>query len=889
MWRSLQYALSFLAVFALVGQTSLPVLAQQAATGQTEARFAFIIGNDDYEGAPLKTAANDAGLIAETLRSTGFDITGARNLDQDTLRASFREFVRKVEAAGPNTVSAIYLSGYGVQVEGENYLVPANTNIARDSDVILNGVRLSDFTRALAAVPSRAHLVMFDLAYDSPFAKQGQPIAPGLSLVEPEQNVLVSFNAAPGMYAPKPEGDYGPYAQALAEMLRIAGLPLNEVFPRVRTRTAELSNGAQLPWSAARIDDQILLVARAADAPAPAFDVREIREARKRPLRDFSAEEAYSAALDRDTFDAYEEFLAIYPDSPFAKNVRGILAARREALTWERTVRANTAAAYWSYLDRYPKGPHAADARRKLARLAAPVQPPASYTAFVYDVPPPPPAEIIIIEEPRPVYIVSYMPPPRAYYMPPPPVWYQPPPPPPIDYYSDVYYLPVTPAPPPPPWWSPPRYVVAPPVYDSRPGINPYVAIPAALAAGIVAGKLLSDRRARIATQPANVAPTTTQPLTAPLMQQQQQQTTTAPTARTTALPPTATPPRTMNQLVNQQGLPQSQVQAPVPTSTQQPGTQTPGTRTAPRTGTQPPAQQSLPGSRGAPLTAPQQGGATQTPLQQQQQLPGARTAPPPSGTQTPTTTQQQQQQQQLPGGRMAPLTAPQQGGTAPAPTQQQQIAPSRGAPPTGFETQRPQQGTQTPNRSTTQSPAPQLMEQQKAGPGARTAPSTGAQTPPPSQQQLPGTRVPTSPNAQTPQQQQRFAPNTQPPQGNMRNPYQRPMTTTPNPPQQRLAPNTAPSYTPPTQRSAPTQSAPPAQQQRPSYTPPPAAQRPRPAAPAPMMQQQRPSYTPPPAASQPRPSAPAPVMQQPRPSSPPPAQQPAKRNCGGPGQPKCN
>lgn len=838
MWRSLQYALSFLAIFSLVSQSAAPVLAQPASA-PTEARFAFVIGNDDYEGAPLKTAANDAGLIAETLRSTGFDITGARNLDQDTLRASFREFVRKVEAAGPNTVTAVYLSGYGVQVEGENYLIPANTNIARDTDVILNGVRLSDFTRALSAVPARAHMVMFDLAYDSPFAKQGQPIAPGLSLVEPEQNVLVSFNAAPGMYAPKPTSDYGPYAQALAEMLRVAGLPMTEVFPRVRTRTAELSNGAQLPWNATRVTEEILLVAREAGAPAPSFNIHEIQEARKKPLRDFSAEEAYSAALDRDTFEAYEEFLAIYPESPFAKNVRGILAARREALTWERTVRANTAAAYWSYLERYPKGPHAADARRKLARLSAPVQAPPSYTAYAYDVPPPPPAEIIIVEEPRPTYIVSYMPPPRAYYMPPPPVWYQPPPPPPLDYYSDVYYLPVTTAPPPPPWWSPPRYVVAPPTYDTRPGINPYVAIPAALAAGIVAGKLLSDRRARIAPQqPTNVAPSTTTQQTTTTTQQ----TTTAPTARTTALPPTATPPRTMNQLVNQQGLPQSQVQAPVPTSTQ-----TPTTRTAPLTGTQ-----------SQPLTT-----TPSTPTQQQQTTPGVRTAPL-MGTQPQTTIPSTQQQQQTaPGARTAPLTG----------TQSQ-----------------PSTTTSPPVRSGT--PAPQLMEQQKQGPGARTAPVPTQ----PQQQTLPGARTAPLPNTQTqtpqrptapttpPQAQPRFAPNTQPPQGNMRDPYQRPMTTTPNPPQQRLAPNTAPSYTPPAQRSAPAPSAQPSQQ-RPTYTPPPAAQQPRPSAPAPVMQQPRPSYTPPPAAT--RPSAPPPAAT--RPSAPPPKQEPPKRNCGGPGQPKCN
>ena len=88
------------------------VLATALARAQvTEARFGFVIGNDGYEGADLKTAANDAGLVAETLRSAGFDVTGARNLDQETLRASYREFLEKVQAAGPGAVAFVYLSG----------------------------------------------------------------------------------------------------------------------------------------------------------------------------------------------------------------------------------------------------------------------------------------------------------------------------------------------------------------------------------------------------------------------------------------------------------------------------------------------------------------------------------------------------------------------------------------------------------------------------------------------------------------------------------------------------------------------------------------------------------------------------------------------------------
>ena len=91
----------------------LPAVAQQS-----EKRIALVIGNASYQAAPLKTSANDAGLIAQTLEAAGFDVVGARDLDQDSLRHALRDFMDKASASGPNTVAFIYLSGYGLQLEG---------------------------------------------------------------------------------------------------------------------------------------------------------------------------------------------------------------------------------------------------------------------------------------------------------------------------------------------------------------------------------------------------------------------------------------------------------------------------------------------------------------------------------------------------------------------------------------------------------------------------------------------------------------------------------------------------------------------------------------------------------------------------------------------------
>src|SRR5580700_3901095 len=59
-----------------------------------EKRVALVVGDGAYAKSPLATAANDAGLIAQTLQAAGFDVVGARDLDADTLRGSFRDFIQ---------------------------------------------------------------------------------------------------------------------------------------------------------------------------------------------------------------------------------------------------------------------------------------------------------------------------------------------------------------------------------------------------------------------------------------------------------------------------------------------------------------------------------------------------------------------------------------------------------------------------------------------------------------------------------------------------------------------------------------------------------------------------------------------------------------------------
>jgi uncharacterized caspase-like protein len=408
-------------IFVAAALIALGSLASPSAWAQAQnPRIALVIGDAAYPDHPLATTANDAGLVAQTLQAAGFDVVGAADLDQNALRGALRDFLDKAAAVGPNMQAFVYLAGRGVQYDGDNYFVPVDARIARDADIPIQAVKISDFSHALAATPGRARIIVMDGARANFFGAGGSSLAGGLGLVDADDGTLMAFNAAPGTVAPDEPGPYGVYGKSLAGALRAGGLPIDDVFAQVRLAVNQQTNGAVVPWSVSKVAEPYAIFERAPDAPAPAAPVADIAT---RPLNSFKADEAYSVALDRDTLEGYQEYLTDFPRSPQARRVRAILAARREAIFWRRSVNQNSPRAYWTYLRVYPQGPHVGDARRRLTMLSAQFAPPADFAPEDYaDAPPPPPDELVYGR--GPVFIFDdpdYGPPP-----PPPPSYFVP-------------------------------------------------------------------------------------------------------------------------------------------------------------------------------------------------------------------------------------------------------------------------------------------------------------------------------------------------------------------------------------------------------------------------------------------------------------------------------
>jgi hypothetical protein len=360
--------------------TLLPaVLLTWSATALAESRVALVIGNSTYKTVTvLPNPANDAKLFTDFLKSANFEVIEAPNLTQTDLRRMVREFAIYAATKGPDTVSLIYYAGHGLQVDGENYLVPVDANIKSEADVAIEAVRLNDMMEVMAATPSKTRIFILDACRNNPFSDINRTTGRGLAIVDAPTGSVVSYSTAPGMTAADGAGANSPFTAALVTVGRVPNLPVEQAFKQVRLAVHKSTEGQQTPWESTSLTADFsffgtpsatLQVAPAAsqanaaagNAPSPR---RKTAEFWRAELQSRPEPVAFEFVLAEDDVDAYQQFLALYPASPLALRVRGLLERRLLMMAWYTAVLVNTPLAYQAFLERYPSSDLTETARR---------------------------------------------------------------------------------------------------------------------------------------------------------------------------------------------------------------------------------------------------------------------------------------------------------------------------------------------------------------------------------------------------------------------------------------------------------------------------------------------------------------------------------------------
>ncbi|MDF1548762.1 MAG: caspase family protein, partial [Bacteroidales bacterium] len=107
-------------------------------------RYALIIGNSAYQMGPLRNPKNDANAMAAELKELGFDVSVYVDQGQEDMKQRIREFGDKITAN--KGVGLFFFAGHGLQVGGENYIIPVDAHIAKFADIETEAVNLNRIT-----------------------------------------------------------------------------------------------------------------------------------------------------------------------------------------------------------------------------------------------------------------------------------------------------------------------------------------------------------------------------------------------------------------------------------------------------------------------------------------------------------------------------------------------------------------------------------------------------------------------------------------------------------------------------------------------------------------------------------------------------------------------
>ncbi|CCD87376.1 conserved exported protein of unknown function [Bradyrhizobium sp. ORS 285] len=237
-----------------LAQDRLAALTPQTPGGApTVRRVALVIGNGGYKSVhPLANPPRDAKLIADTLRSTGFQsVTLASDLSRDKFFEALRSFGAEAEKAD---WAVVYYAGHGFEIGGVNYLVPVDARLAADKDAETEAVALEQVLAAVGAA-RKLRLVILDACRDNPFApSMKQTLAlklvdRGFSNIEPGAGMMVVYAAKHGATALDGDGANSPFATALARTIKEPRVEVRKLFDIVRDDVWAATKQRQQPFT----------------------------------------------------------------------------------------------------------------------------------------------------------------------------------------------------------------------------------------------------------------------------------------------------------------------------------------------------------------------------------------------------------------------------------------------------------------------------------------------------------------------------------------------------------------------------------------------------------------------------------------------------------------
>ncbi len=258
------------------------LLLMSLGTAMAATKLALVLGNSQYQNAPaLENPAKDAQDLAGALRGMGFEVIEQQDASRDAMAKAVHDFADRLPGA---EVALFFYAGHGLQMNGENYLVPVDAKIQSPADVRFNTINLSDIQQEMEST-GRTNIIILDACRDNPFADKlaqaGRSIG-GRGLLRVDAGApgsLIVYSTQPNNIALDGTGRNSPFTAALLKHVATPGLEVRQMISRVRGDVLAATDNRQTPWDSSSLVGDVYLasgpaaVAQAAPVAAPAVGI----------------------------------------------------------------------------------------------------------------------------------------------------------------------------------------------------------------------------------------------------------------------------------------------------------------------------------------------------------------------------------------------------------------------------------------------------------------------------------------------------------------------------------------------------------------------------------------------------------------------------------------
>jgi len=235
---------------------SLSIAAAPVPTN--EQRYALVIGNSAYTHGALKNPVNDARAMAKTLAASGFNVRLLEDASLVGMQRAVRLWGNDLAKGG---VGLFYYAGHGMQVKGRNFLVPVNAEIEQEDEIEFGSLDVNLVLAKMDSAKNGVNIVILDACRNNPFARSFRVAASGLAQMDAPTGTFIAFATAPGSTASDgPNSANGVYTRHLLREVPVPGVPIEQVFKRVRNAVMSDTKGLQVPWESSSLRGEFVFI-----------------------------------------------------------------------------------------------------------------------------------------------------------------------------------------------------------------------------------------------------------------------------------------------------------------------------------------------------------------------------------------------------------------------------------------------------------------------------------------------------------------------------------------------------------------------------------------------------------------------------------------------------